>query len=99
MSKATPPKSAAPGEQEPRIGVYVCHCGLNIAQTVDCPKIARDAATGEGVVVSKDIVYACSEPGQQQIKQDILDNGLDRVVIASCSPRLHATTSTAPMCC
>ena len=85
-------KTAKPTEQEPRIGVYVCHCGLNIAQTVDCRKVADDVAGAEGVVVSKDIVYACSEPGQQQIKQDILDNGLDRVVIASCSPRLHEAT-------
>lgn len=85
-------KTAKPPEQEPRIGVYVCHCGLNIAQTVDCRKVADDVAGAEGVVVSKDIVYACSEPGQQQIKQDILDNDLDRVVIASCSPRLHEPT-------
>ena len=85
-------KPTKPTEQEPRIGVYVCHCGLNIAQTVDCRKVAADVAGAEGVVVSKDIVYACSEPGQQQIKQDILDNGLDRVVIASCSPRLHEAT-------
>ena len=59
-------KTAKPTEQEPRIGVYVCHCGLNIAQTVDCRKVADDVAGAEGVVVSKDIVYACSEPGQQQ---------------------------------
>ena len=85
-------KTAKPTEQEPRIGVYVCHCGLNIAQTVDCRKVADDVAGAEGVVVSKDIVYACSEPGQQQIKQDILDNDLDRVVLASCSPRLHEPT-------
>lgn len=85
-------KPTKPTEQEPRIGVYVCHCGLNIAQTVDCKKVADDVAGAEGVVVSKDIVYACSEPGQQQIKQDILENGLDRVVIASCSPRLHEAT-------
>ena len=85
-------KPTKPTEQEPRIGVYVCHCGLNIAQTVDCRKVADDVAGAEGVVVSKDIVYACSEPGQQQIKQDILDNDLDRVVIASCSPRLHEPT-------
>ena len=89
MSK-TPP--AKPVEQEPRIGVYVCHCGLNIAQSVDCTKVAADVADAEDVVVSKDIVYACSEPGQQQIKQDIIDNGLNRVVIASCSPRLHEST-------
>jgi heterodisulfide reductase subunit A len=59
---------------------------------VDCTKIAQDMADTDGVVVSKDIVYACSEPGQQEIKQDIIDNGLDRVVIASCSPRLHEPT-------
>jgi heterodisulfide reductase subunit A-like polyferredoxin len=79
-------------DQEARIGVYVCHCGLNIAQSVDCTKIAQDMADTDGVIVSKDIVYACSEPGQQEIKQDIIDNGLDRVVIASCSPRLHEPT-------
>jgi heterodisulfide reductase subunit A-like polyferredoxin len=76
----------------PRIGVYVCHCGLNIAKTVDCRKVAEDAAKLENVIVSKDIGYACSEPGQQQIKDDIVDEGLDRVVIASCSPRLHEPT-------
>jgi len=92
MSKPTLAKQAAHGDQDPRIGVYVCHCGLNIAQTVDCHRVAEGAANVDGVVVSKDIVYACSEPGQQQIKQDIIDNGLDRVVIASCSPRLHEAT-------
>jgi len=89
MSKIPPVK---PVEQEPRIGVYVCHCGLNIAQSVDCVKVAAEAADVADVVVAKDIVYACSEPGQQQIKQDILDNDLNRVVIASCSPRLHEPT-------
>jgi len=78
--------------REPRIGVYVCHCGSNIAQTVDCPRIAEEAGQIDGVVVSQDIGYACSEPGQQQIKNDILENDLDRVVIASCSPRLHEPT-------
>jgi len=92
MSKSTPAKPAANGDQQPRIGVYVCHCGLNIAQSVDCHRVAEGAADADGVVISKDIVYACSEPGQQQIKQDILDNELDRIVIASCSPRLHEST-------
>ena len=92
MSKTPPAKSSAAGDTEPRIGVYVCHCGLNIAQSVDCHRVAEGAADTEGVVIAKDIVYACSEPGQQQIKQDILDNELDRVVIASCSPRLHEAT-------
>ncbi len=79
-------------EDNPRIGVYVCHCGLNIAQTVDCPKVAEFASKLDGVVVSKDISYACSEPGQQEIKDDIYEHGLDRIVVASCSPRLHEPT-------
>jgi len=90
MSKPTSAKPA--GDQDPRIGVYVCHCGLNIAQSVDCKRVAQSVENEDGVVLSKDIVYACSEPGQQSIKQDIIDNGLDRVVIASCSPRLHEAT-------
>ena len=77
---------------QPRIGVYVCHCGLNIAQTVDCKKVAEEASKIDGVAASKDIGYACSGPGQQQIKDDIIDEGLDRIVIASCSPRLHEPT-------
>lgn len=80
------------GDPSARIGVYVCHCGLNIAQTVDCPKVAKTAAEMDGVVVAKDIGYACSEPGQQEIKNDIYEHGLDRVVVASCSPRLHEPT-------
>jgi len=79
-------------EEQPRIGVYVCHCGLNIAQTVDCQKVMESASEEVGVVVSSDIGYACSEPGQHKIKDDILEHGLDRIVIASCSPRLHEPT-------
>ncbi len=80
------------GSVTPRVGVYVCHCGLNIAQSVDCGKVAQSVSTTTDVVVSKAIVYACSEPGQQSIQNDIVDNQLDRVVIASCSPRLHEPT-------
>lgn len=79
-------------DQSARIGVYVCRCGLNIAQTVDCPAVAEAVSGLEGVAVSKDIAYACSEPGQKEIVDDISDNSLDRVVIASCSPRLHEPT-------
>ncbi len=78
--------------ERPRIGVYVCHCGLNIAQSVNCNEVAEFAAQIEDVIISKDIVYACSEPGQQQIKDDIEEYSLDRVVVASCSPRLHEPT-------
>jgi len=83
---------ASSAENTSRIGVYVCHCGLNIAQSVDCARVAEAVAGLENVVVSKDIVYACSEPGQQEMKDDIAEHGLDRIVVASCSPRLHEPT-------
>ncbi|HBN25984.1 MAG TPA: heterodisulfide reductase [Desulfobacteraceae bacterium] len=80
------------GQHQVRIGVYVCHCGLNIAQTVNCKEVAEAAADLSDVVISKDIIYACSEPGQQEIKDDIAEYDLDRIVVASCSPRLHEST-------
>jgi heterodisulfide reductase subunit A-like polyferredoxin len=79
-------------EPPPQIGVFVCHCGLNIAQTVNCLKVAEAASALDNVVVATDIVYACSEPGQKEIKDAIIEHGLNRVVIASCSPRLHEKT-------
>ena len=79
-------------EEQLRIGVYICHCGLIIAQTVDCMKVAESVAGDDGVVVASDIGYACSEPGQHQIKDDIREHGLNRIVMASCSPRLHEPT-------
>jgi heterodisulfide reductase subunit A len=75
-----------------RIGVYVCRCGSNIAQTIDCDRVARDSAGLPDVAVSRSIPYACSEPGQAEIRKDIREHNLDRLVIASCSPRLHETT-------
>ena len=75
-----------------RIGVYVCRCGLNIGQTVDCRQVAESVKDFPDVAVAREITYACSEPGQMEIKADIAALGLDRVVVASCSPRLHEPT-------
>jgi heterodisulfide reductase subunit A len=75
-----------------RIGVYVCHCGINIAATVDSEAVAEYAATLPHVVVARDYMYMCSDPGQEMIQQDVRDYGLNRVVVASCSPRMHETT-------
>lgn len=75
-----------------RAGVYVCHCGLNIAGVVDCARVAEYARGLPGVAVSRHESYLCSEPGQNQIKEDIAENGLNRIVVASCSPRLHEPT-------
>jgi heterodisulfide reductase subunit A len=75
-----------------RIGVYVCHCGINIASTVDSEAVAEYASTLPHVVVARDYMYMCSDPGQEMIQKDIRDHGLNRVVVASCSPRMHETT-------
>jgi heterodisulfide reductase subunit A len=79
-------------DTETRVGVYVCRCGLNIAQTVNCPEVANFASGLDDVVLAKDISYACSEPGQKEIKEDIEENRLNKIVVASCSPRLHEST-------
>ena len=75
-----------------RIGVYVCHCGLNIAGVVDCEAVAEYAKGLPDVVISQSDAYLCSEPGQNLIKKDVEENGLNRIVVASCSPRLHEPT-------
>jgi len=75
-----------------RIGVYICHCGTNIAGTVDVKAVTAYAATLPNVVVARDYKYMCSDPGQGLIVQDIRDHQLNRVVVASCSPLLHEHT-------
>jgi heterodisulfide reductase subunit A len=75
-----------------RTGVYVCHCGTNIAATVDVKAVADYARTLDGVALARDYTYMCSDPGQDLIKQDIREHGLNRVVVASCSPLMHEPT-------
>jgi heterodisulfide reductase subunit A len=74
------------------IGIYICHCGANIAATVDCEELVRFSSTLPGVKKARDYRYLCSDPGQDLIKKDIRELSLDRVVIAACSPRMHETT-------
>jgi heterodisulfide reductase subunit A2 len=75
-----------------KTGVYVCHCGTNIAATVNVAAVADYARGLENVVVARDYTYMCSDPGQDLIKQDIKDFGLNRVVVASCTPLMHEPT-------
>lgn len=77
---------------EPRIGVYTCYCGTNIASMVDVEDVARTASELEGVVVSRTYRFMCSDPGQDMIKKDIQEYGLNRVVVAACSPTMHEST-------
>jgi heterodisulfide reductase subunit A len=74
------------------VGVYICDCGANIAGTVDVKAVVDDAAALPGVVLAREYKYVCSEPGQELIRQDIQERKLERVVVASCSPRMHETT-------
>jgi len=75
-----------------RIGVYVCHCGLNIAGVVDVEQVAEYAKSLPGVAVARHYSYMCSEPGQRMIQDDIKTHHVDRIVIATCSPRMHEET-------
>ncbi|MDR1776934.1 MAG: CoB--CoM heterodisulfide reductase iron-sulfur subunit A family protein [Desulfovibrio sp.] len=75
-----------------RIGVFICHCGSNIAATVDCAKAAEIAKSFPDVVYAADTMYTCAEPGQAAIEAAIHEHKLDGVVVASCSPRMHEAT-------
>jgi heterodisulfide reductase subunit A2 len=75
-----------------RIGVYVCHCGSNIAGKVEVEELAEFASSLPGVVLAREYRYMCSDPGQEMVKRDIAQHNLDRVVVAACSPLLHEAT-------
>jgi heterodisulfide reductase subunit A len=75
-----------------RIGVFVCHCGLNIASTVDVERVADELRGYPGVVLAADYKYMCSDPGQALVRQAIQEHGLDGVVVAACSPSMHEAT-------
>ena len=77
------------------VGVYVCHCGTNIAGTVDVAAVADFAASLEGVTVARHYAYMCSDPGQALIQEDIRERRVERVVVASCSPLMHEGTFRA----
>jgi heterodisulfide reductase subunit A2 len=82
-----------PKKHEPvRIGFYVCHCGVNIASMVDVEAVAKYVGTLPNVALSRTYKYMCSDPGQELIRQDVLDNRLNRIVVAACSPLLHEHT-------
>jgi heterodisulfide reductase subunit A len=89
VSKKEYPEELFVGGQPPRIGVYVCQCGINIGGVVDVPSVVRYAETLPNVVYACDNLYTCSSDTQEKIKEAIVEHGLNRVVVASCSPRTH----------
>lgn len=77
---------------ELRVGVFICECGQNIAGTVDCDQVTEYASTLPDVVCAVKNRYTCAEPGQQEIKNYIAEHKLNRVVVASCTPKMHEPT-------
>lgn len=75
-----------------RVGVFVCECGTNIAAVINTEKVAQEALRMPGVVFATNYKYMCSEPGQDLIKKAIQEYNLKRIVVASCSPRMHENT-------
>ncbi len=86
---ATPDVPYTDPEEEPRIGVFVCHCGSNIAGVVDCPAVAEHARQLPGVVHVEENVYTCSQDAQEAMAETIKREKLNRVVVAACSPSTH----------
>jgi len=84
--------SESPNPEEIRIGVYVCHCGKNIAGVIPVDEVAEWASHLPGVVHATDTLYACADSGQTLIKDDIKKHNLNRVVVAACSVRMHEAT-------
>ncbi|UCE16471.1 MAG: hydrogenase iron-sulfur subunit [Candidatus Bathyarchaeota archaeon] len=79
-------------QEEARVGVYICHCGGNISDTVNVEKVKEATAKLKGVSVAETYEYVCSDPGQEMIIKGIKERGLNRIVVASCSPRMHLDT-------
>jgi heterodisulfide reductase subunit A len=85
-------KQAQNKSEELRIGVFICHCGLNIAGVIDIKELVEFAKTLPDVVYVKDNRYTCADPGQEEIRKAIKEYKLNRVVVAACSPRMHEVT-------
>jgi len=88
VTKKFPPEKDLTGE-EPRIGVFVCHCGINIASTVEVERVVESVKDLPGVVYATNTLYACSQDSQEMLKTIVREMNLNRVVVASCTPRTH----------
>lgn len=75
-----------------RIGVYICHCGLNIASVINMDALHKKVEEMGDVALVKDIQFMCSDFGQEQLIEDIRENNIDRILVAACTPKLHETT-------
>lgn len=80
------------GQQDVRVGVYLCHCGTNIGGTVDIEQVVNTISQKKQVIIARDCAYMCADTGQELIKEDIKAHDLNRIVVASCSPLMHEVT-------
>ncbi|RLI10843.1 heterodisulfide reductase, partial [Candidatus Bathyarchaeota archaeon] len=87
--KEYPPEIEVRPDEEPRIGVFICHCGVNIGGIINVKEVVEYAKTLPGVVYAEDNLYTCSQDTQERIKKIIREYRLNRVVVASCTPRTH----------
>ena len=87
--KEYPPEIEVRPDEEPRIGVFICHCGVNIGGIINVKEVVEYAKTLPGVVYAEDNLYTCSQDTQERIKEAIREHKLNRVVVASCTPRTH----------
>jgi heterodisulfide reductase subunit A len=81
--------------EEPKVGVFVCHCGMNIAGTINVKEVIEYSKTLPHVAEAKEYIFMCSAPGQDLIKDSVKKSGLNRVVVAACSPSMHEPTFRA----
>jgi len=89
VTKSYPKERELAQDEEVRIGVFVCHCGINIGSVVDVPSVEQYTEGMEGVVYHAQSLYSCSQDAQEVIKQKIREHNLNRIVVAACSPRTH----------
>ncbi len=85
-------KETTQDNSQVKIGVYVCHCGVNISATVNVAELREFISKQPNVIIARDYKFMCSDPGQDLIKQDIKNLGVNRVVVAACSPLMHELT-------
>ena len=90
VSQKALPEETDVSQSEPKIGVFVCHCGINISQSVDINQVVGAVKDQKNVVYADDLMYACAPDGQEKIKALVREHGLNRVVVASCTPRTHS---------
>ena len=87
--KPLPEEREVPALEQPRIGVFICHCGVNIGSVVNVPEVKEYAKSLPNVVVADENLFTCSQDTQEKMKHLVNEYGLNRVVVASCSPRTH----------